>query len=146
MPRQALSPLEIRRIAIVLRILQNSPQQKLPESEIIRIAENSGWLFPIEKASVESRSDSQFANQVHNLVSHRDSRRNPIREGLVVWHTYTSEFALTSKGRKFLADMIRKLIGESIEKADEIVIKQIQVIDDWLAQKRAEKSPDEPVG
>ena len=42
--------------------------------------------------------------------------------------------------------MIRKLIGESIEKADEIVIKQIQVIDDWLAQMRAEKSQDEPVG
>jgi hypothetical protein len=121
-----LSDSEIRFFTLLLRLIDLAPAKRMSEAQIIYLGEKSDWLTHVERASVRSRSDSRFANQIHNVVSHRDSKRNPIHGGLIEWEHHTSVFALTEKGRKFLDDVAAKL-GSS--KPDDY-----SAIDDWLRQ------------
>ncbi len=121
-----LSDSEIRFFTLLLRLIELTPSKRMSEAQIIDLGEKSDWLTHDERASVQSRSDSRFANQIHNVVSHRDSKRNPIRGSLIKWDHHTSVFAMTQKGSKFLDDVAAKL-GSSTP-------GDYSVIDDWLRQ------------
>jgi len=104
-----LSKETIRFIAMLLLPLARTPSGSLREEQLIDELERSKWLKSSERLSVASRTDSRIANYVHNVVSHRGSRTNPIRLGLIEWHSSFSEFTITGKGRDFLDRVARKL-------------------------------------
>jgi hypothetical protein len=97
----------------------------MSEAEIIELAQWSSWLTQMERANVPSRLDSRFANKLHNVVSHRDSNKNPIRRGLIEWNPNSTSFLLKEKGMEFLRSVAKKL---SAGKSDELTM-----IDRWLA-------------
>lgn len=123
---QQLSNDEIRFFCIILFPLARSDGNSLREAEIIDFAERSRWLSQYERGHVRSRADSRFANRVHNVVSHRDSPRNPIRMGLVVWNQFDASFSLTPIARKFLHS-----VGVNLGAKEENLF---DAISSWLTQ------------
>lgn len=102
----------IRFFCMIFLPLSSRTHNSLSEAELIEWARRSRWLTQDEIASVPSRTDSRFANSVHNVVSHRDSRLNPIRSGYVAWDQSSAALTLTSKGMRFLQAVEAKLGGD----------------------------------
>jgi hypothetical protein len=98
----------------------------MSECQIIELGEKSGWLTQEELCSVPSREDSRFANMIHRVVYHRDSKTNPIRRRFIEWNPATSEFTVTEKGFAFL-----KTAQNSLENQPD---GTSQTIEDWLVQ------------
>jgi hypothetical protein len=121
-----LSLIEIRNLTLLLRLIDLAPSKRMSEAQIIQLGENSDRLTCYERQSVPSRTDSRFANWVHNVVCHRDLARNPIRQKLINWDPQASSFALTDKGQKFLDDMSTTL--------DAAASKIRMEVDHWLTQ------------
>ena len=94
---------------IFLPLSSSRTQQSMSEAELIEWARRSNWLTRDEITSVPSRSDSRFANRVHNVVS---SRMNPICTGYIGWDTNSAAFNLTDKGTQFLKAVDEKLGGD----------------------------------
>ncbi len=104
---------------LVLTLIERSPKRELSTKQIIEIAERSDWITQFERTSVESRIDSRMANKINNITCHRPSPKNMLRCKLIVRITMAhgnSGFALTDKGKKWLADAREKLgIAESAD-------------------------------
>lgn len=118
-----LTVAEIRFLTLLLRLVDLAPSKRMSEALLIALGEKSNWLTNEERARVKSRNDSRFANRIHNVVSHRDSKGNPIRHRLIEWECFGSAFRITDKGQKFLDDVGSKL--GSTSRSD---------IDGWLAE------------
>ena len=101
----------IRFFCMIFLPLSSRTQSSMREAELIEWARRSKWLTQEEIASVASRADSRFANRVHNVVSHRDSRMNPIRLRLIERDSVSVAFHLTEKGARFLLAVDEKLGG-----------------------------------
>ena len=111
----------IRFYAMLLLTLSRAPSGSLREAQLIDELERSKWSKPLERLSVASRTDSRIANAVHNVVSHRDSRWNPIRRGQLKWDPFFSAFTITPEGSDFLIQVGRALgaqDGSELERVD----------------------------
>jgi hypothetical protein len=126
---------QIRFFSLVLRIITNSPSGKMSENSIIELGLKSNWLKNRERESVPSRTDSRFANSIHNIVSHRGFRKSLINCKFIIWHNQTEEFEITAKGWKFLNDVEAIIIAaKKIAAAPPNGFKNFEVIDSWLRQ------------
>lgn len=113
---------DIRFKAIVLVLLARTPSQILAESDIIALAERSGFLSADMKASVRSRSDSRFANKLHNEISHRTSRNKLIHTRHVGWIADGASLVLLDKGRKLLADIATRTNRGGIDDVEKVTL------------------------
>jgi hypothetical protein len=112
----------------ILLPLHREPTGYLDGSELISAIQRSKWLSADLLASVPSRSDARIANRIHNIVSHRDSPKNLIRNRLIAWHADSSGFTILEKGRKFLANVAQKLESDATT--------DLSCIDEWLKSQR----------
>jgi hypothetical protein len=124
--RPSLSEIEFN--CAVLLSLYRSASGTMTETELIGVLERSKWLDPNLQMSVASRSDTRIANRVHNIVSHRDSKKNMIRNSLVQWHQEWSAFSILPKGKDFLTQVTIKLGVE--------VTEDFLGIESWLKLQR----------
>ena len=121
----------IRFFCMIFLPLSSRTQQSMSEAELIEWARRSTWLTREEIASVPSRSDSRFANSIHNVVSRRHSQANPIHKGFIRWDDATAAFTLTEKGAQFLQAVEAKLGGDG--STNFAAIRQWLV--DWARKK-----------
>ncbi|WP_295631289.1 hypothetical protein [Novosphingobium sp.] len=117
---------EIEFLCALMLPLSRARFGRMSEAEIIEAIERSKWLGHESLLSVASRSDSRVANRVHRVVSHRESRKNPIRRGLIEWHPETVSFSITSKGLQFLEKVTKNLGSEQPD--------DFTVIGHWLKE------------
>jgi hypothetical protein len=97
---------------LLLTLISRSPVREMRLDDIIYAGLDSDWLTQSERDSVPSRTDSQFANKVHNVVSHRGGKTCIIRRGVIDWRECDddqSAFAITAKGEQWLAKGREKL-------------------------------------
>jgi hypothetical protein len=97
---------------LLLTLISRSPIREMRLDDIIHAGLESDWLTQSERDSVPSRTDSRFANKVHNVVSHRGGSNCIIRGGFCDWIEYDdsqSAFTVTDKGKKWLAKGYEKL-------------------------------------
>ena len=132
----------IRFFCMIFLPLSSRTQQSMSEAELIEWARRSNWLTRDEVTSVPSRSDSRFANRVHNVVSHRDSRMNPIRTGYIGWDPNSAAFNLTDKGRQFLNAVDQKLRGDGSRNFAAIR----RWLADWARTRATHRSPSDTSG
>lgn len=122
-----LSECEIEFYCAILLPLHRATDGYLPSLELIGIIERSKWLSAELRTSVASRQDTRIANRIHNVVSHRDSRKNPICRGLIEWDPETSGFSILEKGSDFLTKVAVRL-GANLA-------TDFAIIDEWLKSR-----------
>jgi hypothetical protein len=125
---------QIRFFSLVLRIVANAPSGKMRVNQIIELGLKSKWLTHFERENVTSRTDSRFANHIHNIVSHRESKKNPINANLIIWHNQTEEFEMSQNGWKFLNDVNAKLFAAHNPVSVPTGAKNFEALDVWLRQ------------
>lgn len=113
--RKQLTLDEIRFNAILLTLICRASTNSMSEAQIIALGEKTGWLTHQELCSVQSRVDSRFANMIHRVAYHRDSKRNPINLGLIRWDPTASEFTATEKGIAFLGKVEKMLSSQTVD-------------------------------
>ena len=132
----------IRFFCMMFLPLSSRTQQLMSEAELIEWAQRSNWLTRDEIDSVPSRSDSRYANRVHNVVSHRDSRMNPILLGYIGWDQTSAAFTLNEQGMRFLQAVDVKLGGDG--SGNFAAIRRW--LADWASKKRAAHRPPPTYG
>ena len=104
------------------------------ENQIIELGLKSKWLNHFERKNVLSRTDSRFANQIHNIVSQRELRKNLINTKLIIWYKRTEEFEITLKGLQFLSDVNAKIFAAKNAGYFTTESKNFEAIDNWLQE------------
>lgn len=86
----------------ILRILANSPNGFLETSELI--SELEALFKPDGKDAevIEGRNDTHFSQKVRNVVSHRESSKNPIAKGWIDYHPKAKGLKITKAGMAVL--------------------------------------------
>ena len=82
----------------ILRLLAAAPNGFLETSQLI--AELEALFKPDGKDAelLEGRNDTHFSQKERNVVSHRDSAKNPIRKGWIDYHEEAKGLKITKAG------------------------------------------------
>jgi len=86
----------------VLEYLDEAPNGFLTTSNLIEALQSRFHLSTEDMAILENRSDTRFSQIVRNIVSHRDTAGNIIKQGWVVYEKAKRGLRITLEGRKHL--------------------------------------------
>jgi hypothetical protein len=88
----------------VLNILAKQPGGFMKTSDLIKKLENQYQPTGEDAAILEGRSDTKFSQIVRNIVSHRRSPNNIVRNGLASYSKARRGLELTQQGQAFLKE------------------------------------------
>lgn len=136
MAKQQLKLSEIRFWALVLVLLARTQSGKMSESTLISEAERTKFLTSWERERVPSRNDSRFANRIHRIIYHRESRKNFLRRGYLEWDSHEHTLQITERGHRFLEQIWTQLVGNpsDAQASGNINVAQRLIIEEWLGR------------
>lgn len=86
----------------ILRFLAKAPDGFLETSDLITKLEALFKPDGKDAEIIEGRGDTHFSQKVRNVISHRESSKNPIAKGWVDYHPDAKGLKITKDGRAVL--------------------------------------------
>lgn len=87
----------------ILRILARAPDGFVETSILITILEALFNPSGKDAEVIEGRGDTYFSQKVRNVISHRESSKNPVAKGWISYDSTAKGLKITTSGRECLA-------------------------------------------